>query len=116
MPEVIFILLNLVFLFSLLYFVNSSVNGAGAYERIYAKEIALAIDSANPDTQISFNFERGLELTKGITENVVSFTENEVMIKLGDKGGYGMKFFSDYKIEHFFVDKELVITLKKNDA
>ncbi|MEK6945668.1 MAG: hypothetical protein AABW63_02655 [Nanoarchaeota archaeon] len=113
MPEVIFIIVNLLFFLAIIYFVNTSSKGALAYEQVYAKQIALAIDSGKPYTQISINFEKALGITKGSTDNIVSFNNNEVIVNLGGKGGYGFKYFSDYEIEHFFAGKELVITLKE---
>ncbi|MEK6917536.1 MAG: hypothetical protein AABW51_01170 [Nanoarchaeota archaeon] len=112
MSEIIFIIVNLLFFLAILYFVNTSSKGALAYEQVYAKQIALAIDSGKPYTQISIDFSKALDITKGNTDNIVSFNNNEVIVNLGGKGGYGFKYFSDYDVEHFFAGKDLVITLK----
>ncbi len=113
MSQIVFILLDLIIFSAMLYFVSTSSKGALAYEQVYAKQIALAIDSGKPDTQISIDFKNALEITKGSTENVVSFNNNEAIVNLGGKGGYGFTYFSDYNVEYFFAGDELVIILKE---
>jgi hypothetical protein len=112
-PEIMFIIANLIFFLAIFSFIDTSSKGALAYEQAYAKQIALAIDSGKPFTQISIDFERGLEVTKEKTEGVISFNNNEVIVNLKGEGGYGYRYFSDYEVEHFFVGKELVLVLKE---
>ena len=55
LEEVIFVLVNLVFFSMLFFFVYNTSHSIFLTERLYAKEIALSIDSAKPGTQINID-------------------------------------------------------------
>lgn len=120
---VIFIVLNLIF-FGILFMAVSKVSsGTGLHEQVYAKQIALLIDSAKPGTIISINAEEFTKFIeeKEISENeIISFSKNKVNVKLSRKSsGYNFEFFSTYKIEHSFSRENnklfLNILIKEND-
>src|SRR3989338_7060761 len=83
---IIFIVLNLIFALLLLFFVYKTSTGAVVYEQFYAKQIALMIDNAKPNTQISLDFKKGIEVAEEnkITskEGMVRIMDNKVFVKL----------------------------------
>ena len=102
--NVIFIILNLVFITILILFVFSKTGNEALLEEKYAKEIALMIDSAKPDMKIHLNMEDALETSRknGFDEkNIVSVNGNIVTVKLRDKGGYSYSFFNDVSVSAF---------------
>ena len=102
--NVIFIVLNIIFVSILILFLFRQGSGAGLLEQTYSKQIALMIDSAKPVMEIKLNMEK----TKNIAEenkfdfkDVVSITGNVVNIKLSQKGGYEYSFFKDVEVKAF---------------
>src|SRR3989304_257989 len=96
--NVIFIILNLIFITILILFVFSKTGNEALLEEKYAKEIALMIDSAKPRIEIHLNMEDAIETARknGFDEKkIVSVSENVVTVKLRDKGGYSYSFFND---------------------
>jgi len=96
--NIIFIILNLVFLTILVLFLFSKVGSAAVLEEKYAKQIALIIDSSKPEMRINLNMEDAIEKAKdeGWQENqIVSIIDNRVTVKLSEKGGYSYSFFND---------------------
>ena len=99
--DVIFIVLNLVFLTILILFVVTKTNDAARLEEIYAKQIALMIDSAKPGMILYLDMEDAIE--EAIDENqniatIASIEGNVVTVKLRDKGGYSYSFFNDANV------------------
>ena len=96
--NIIFIMLNLVFLTILFLFLFSKTGDAAALEEKYAKQIALIIDSAKPGMEISLNMKDAVKKTE--KENwegrkIVSIQDNIVTVKLREKGGYSYSFFNN---------------------
>jgi len=116
---IIFIVLNLIFALLLLFFVYKTSTGAVVYEQFYAKQIALMIDNAKPNTQISLDFKKGIEVAEEnkITskEGMVRIMDNKVFVKLSGKDGYSMDYFSNYNVSYFFMDENLIILIKNNE-
>jgi len=118
-PQVIFIVLNITFILLLMLFVFKSSTGAAVYEQAYAKQLALIIDNAKPDIELDFNFEKGFELAEeneispAEIKNMVQFSNNQVVVKLADKGGYKINYFSDYDVSSYFNGKILKIIIKE---
>lgn len=116
----IFIILNLVFIFLLLIFVYSSGKGAFIYEEMYAKQIALLIDNAEPDMIMGLNMEKAVELAEENgkpRDEIVSINKekNEVVVSLSSKGGHSFQYFSDYDIEVKFVQDNLQIKIRESE-
>jgi hypothetical protein len=106
--NIIFIVLNLIFLTILVLFVYSKAGGAVLLEESYAKNIALLIDSANPGKNgidIYLNMEKGIEkATKeewGV-EKVVSIDNNIIRVKTTKDSGYEYVFFNDVSVSAQF--------------
>lgn len=99
-PIIIWILLTLIFMSSLMFFIEKSSKGSLIYEQAYAKEVALFLENARPGTEISIDFGTGFKIAdenKKPRENVLSIAGNKVLVSLG-KGGYKVEYFSDYRI------------------
>ena len=97
--NLIFIMLNLVFLSILTLFLLKQGSGAIVLEESYAKQIALLIDSAKPGTIIRLNMEKGIELAKeNNVEQMIRIDNNLVTIKLSRNGGYSYSFFNNVAV------------------
>jgi len=119
MENLIFIILNLVFLSILILFLFSKMGGAAVLEERYAKQIALLLDSAKPGMTISLDMEDAIqkaEKEEWPADKVVTIEENVVTVKLREKGGYSYSYFNDMKTspnfnltnkkEYYFVIEE----------
>ena len=108
-PIIIFLVLNVLFFAILFAFSYKASTGALVYEQAYAKEIAMLIDSAepSPSTVIRVNFEDGFRIAKSSSLNQESLLKiddvtNQVIVNLGrSKGGYAVKYFSDYDVSYY---------------
>jgi len=110
LPEnVIFIVLNLIFLTILILFIYSKSGGEAVLEEKYAKQIALIIDSARPGMEIHLNMEDAFEKAdkNGFSrDKIISIEENLVTVKLREKGGSSYYFFNDVGLSVYY-DSEL---------
>lgn len=117
--NLIFIILNILFLAILVVFLFSKTGSAAVLEEKYAKQIALIIDSAKPGMVIHLNMEDAInEADKEGRNigNIVLLTDNIITVKLREKGGYSYSFFNDVDVganldttnnkEYFFVINE----------
>ncbi len=114
----LFFLLNLIFIVLLLTFVNNASKGAFVYEEMYAKQIALLIDNAEPGTTVFIDFSRALEIAKGNnkkTEDIVKIDKekNEVIVSLSNRGGHSFQYFSDYKVSSYIGNNKLGLVIEK---
>ncbi len=99
--NVIFIVLNLLFLAILLLFIYRQGNGAVVLEQSYAKNIALLIDSSRPVMEMKLNMEDAFNLAEknGIKpEDIVKINGNIITVKLSNSGGYQYSFFTNYDV------------------
>ena len=103
--NIIFIVLNLLFLTILIMFLASKVGGAAVLEEKYAKQIALIIDSAKPGMEIHLNMEDAIEKANDEGwEKIVSIDGNIVTVQLREKGGYSYSFFNDVDAGSPYID------------
>jgi hypothetical protein len=96
--NIIFIVLNLVFITILLIFLFSKAGAAPLLEEKYAKQIAFIIDASEPGMVIYLNMENALDIAqkeKISPGNIVKINGNMVTVKLREKGGYSYSFFND---------------------
>jgi hypothetical protein len=106
--NIIFIILNLIFLSILILFVFSKAGSVAVLEEKYAKQIALTIDAAKPLMVITLKMEDVIEKAKKENfdlDDIVMINDNVVTVKLHEKGGYSYSFFNDAKVDAF-PDKE----------
>ncbi len=113
----LFLILNLVFVVILLVFVSNSSQGAYVYEEMYAKQIALFIDNAEPGTLIGLNIEKAVEIAgknKKPLDKIIRIDENtnEVIVSLSSGGGRSYKYFSNYKVSTQIVEDKLEIIIE----
>ena len=100
--NVIFIVLNLAFISILLIFIFTKTGSAAVLEEKYAKQIALALDAAEPGMTIQLEMEDAMEIAD--KENfpigeIVKINGNIVTVKLRENGGYSYSFFNDFKFD-----------------
>lgn len=98
MENVIFIVLNLLFISILALFIYKQGNGAVVLEQSYAKNIALLIDSAKPVSELRLDMEDAMDLAEknGVNrEEIVKIEGNIVIVKLNKDSGYQYSFFND---------------------
>lgn len=117
--DIIFIVLNLIFLSILIIFVVSKTNDTSRMEEQYAKQIALIIDSAKPGMIIHLNMEDAIE--KASDEDIdlaqiVKIDGNLVNVRLEEKGGYSYSFFNNISANTYLDtanNKEYVFTINE---
>ena len=100
--NIIFIILNLIFLSILVVFLFSKMGSAAVLEEKYAKQIALILDSAKPGMVISLNMEDAIKIANKENRNlnnIISIQSNVVKVQLREKGGYSYSFFNDIVID-----------------
>jgi len=101
MENVIFIILNVLFLSILILFLLRQGQGATLLEQSYAKQIALLIDSAKPDMTIILDMSKAKDLAEknGLEfKYVVTNTNNVITVRLSEKGGYSYSYFNDVDV------------------
>ena len=108
------------FITILILFLFSKTGSASLLEEKYAKEIALAIDAAEPAMTIHLNMEDAIEIAEKENMDVtklVIINENIVTVQLREKGGYSYSFFNDVKVNINFDNdnKEYYFVIEKND-
>ncbi len=101
--NVVFIVLNLIFLTILILFIYSKSGGEAVLEEKYSKQIALLIDSAKPGMVIHLNMEDAIEKAKeewgeDKVSKIVSVKGNIVTVKLREKGENSYSFFNDVDV------------------
>ncbi len=115
--NVIFIVLNLIFITILILFLFRQGNGAVVLEQSYAKNIALLIDSAKPVMEMKLNMEDAIDLAEknGISrDEIVNINKNLVTVKLSDKGSYSYSFFNNVDVTVYpdiFPEKNYIISI-----
>lgn len=103
LENIIFIVLNLIFITILVLFLILRTSDAAVLEEVYAKQIALTIDSAKPGMIIHLNMEKPIEkakkeLGKDKINETVRINDNIVTVKLREKGGYKYSFFNNVDV------------------
>ncbi|MCL5018225.1 MAG: hypothetical protein M1416_00450 [Candidatus Pacearchaeota archaeon] len=101
--NIIFLILNILFISILMLFLFRQGSGAIVLEQSYAKNIALLIDSSKPVTEMILNMKEGFVLAEknGLQrEDIVKIDSdrNIVTVRLSEKGGYEYSFFNDVDV------------------
>lgn len=105
--NVIFIILNLLFLSILIGFVYLQTDNAAEIEERYSKNIALLIDSAKPVMEIKLNMKDAIEKAesnKYPVDDIVRIVGNEVFVQLRDNGAHSYSFFNDVELNEPYRD------------
>ena len=116
-PNVIFLVVNILFFSMLMIFVFKASTGAMVYEQAYSKQIAMMIDYSKPKTDIKIDLSQAINVAKENKkiQDLVKIDEinKEVIVSFSGQGGYGMKYFSDYSVSTEFVGNFLLIHIKE---
>ena len=122
LENVVFIILNLVFISLLILFIFKQSTGSGSLEQLTAKQIALLIDSAKFGSLIFLDIEDGKKVDEKWFDNnfqdSVKINGNEVFVKFSENGGYSYSFFNDVNavVEVTPQGKLIVLIRQKNGA
>jgi len=101
--NIIFIVLNLVFISILILFLFSKAGDVNVLEEKYAKQIALLIDGAKPGMEIQINMENAIDKIENKEAKIVSIDENIVTVVLNEKGkGYSYSFFNNVELNKLY--------------
>ena len=96
--NIIFVVLNVIFITILVLFLFTRAGSAAIYEERYAKQIALMVDAAKPGMVIDLNMTDAIKQANKENfpiDKIVNITNNIVTVKLREKGGYSYSFFND---------------------
>ena len=109
--NVVFIILNLIYLTILVVFLLRYSTGLNLVEESYSKQIALILDSAKPGMEIYLNMEDALNLAKEkwgeiYLDKIIQIRENIVTVKLSEKSGHSYSFFNDIEIKNYYYNKK----------
>jgi hypothetical protein len=99
--NIVFIILNILFLSILILFLLKQGSGTLVLEQVYSKEIAMFVDSSISGMEIKLDIEKGKNLAEksGVDfGNAVIITGNFVTVKLGEGKGYTYSFFNDVDV------------------
>ncbi len=104
MENVIFIVLNLIYLTILILFIARAGSGVLNIEESYAKQIALIIDSVEPEAEIYLNMEDAIKIVREDwgeehLSEIVRIKEGFVTVKLSKDSGYSYSYFNDLKVD-----------------
>jgi hypothetical protein len=111
LENIIFIILNLIFISIMIFFLLSKSGSAAVLEEKYAKEIALALDSSQPGMMITMNMADAVSTAQqnlgknNVNDDIVTFSQNAVTVKLGTPKGYSYSFFNNITITNHYLDK-----------
>ena len=118
--NIIFIVLNLIFLTILAVFLISKMGNTAVLEEKYAKEIAMIIDSAKPMMMIELDMQDAIDKKDGgfNPDEIVSINKNVVNVNLREGGkGYPYSFFNDVEIaKPYFNGNKLVLIVDKYNS
>lgn len=115
--NIIFIVLNLLFLTILVLFIAQQGEGLIVLEQSYAKQIALVIDSARSGMIVTLDFKKGAEkleegnlFANGETiKDYIKINGNIVTVKLDknpNREGYSYSFFNQKEVKDYYLDGE----------
>tara|TARA_Y100000034_G_scaffold61436_1_gene74613 strand:+ start:939 stop:1334 length:396 start_codon:yes stop_codon:yes gene_type:complete len=98
--NVVFIILNLIFLTILILFIYSKIGSEALLEEKYSKQIALLIDSAKPGMIIHLNMEDAIKEAEenNFNEKIVRVEGNVITVKLREKGENSYSFFNNVEV------------------
>ncbi|VVB83467.1 Uncharacterised protein [uncultured archaeon] len=96
--NIVFIVLDLIFLAILVLFLYKQGSGAVMMEQAYAKNAVLLIDAGKPGMLMKLNMADAIAIAAGngiSKENIIKINGNVVTVKLSDKSSYSYSFFNN---------------------
>ena len=115
--NIIFIILNLAFITIIILYISLKTGDTAVLEEVYAKQIALLIDNAEPNMTIGMDLSKGIEIAEKngkALDKIVTIDEeqNKIIVSLSEKGGHSYIYFSDYDISIFLSENKLSILIR----
>ncbi len=116
MENLVYILFAVVFLMMMFLGVVRAGSSSTLYEQIYAKQIVLVIDKAEPGIEVKldiydlYNLARENKFSGEVVK--IGNTENKVSVKVVDGKGYDFYYFNDVNIVWSLDKKERKLYLK----
>ena len=99
--NVIFIIVTITFFGILVFFLSALGTNDSSFEQTTAKNIALVLDNAKPDTEIYLDISEFLfRAEKNKFSPVIEITEGKVFAKLKEGKGYSFNYFTQFKINY----------------
>ncbi len=115
MDHVVYILIVLAFFLILIFLVARVGETSSGFEQVFAKKIALLVDNAKPGTIIELDADNFIYLSRKNKFNpVIKLENNQVYVKIYEKGGYYYTYFSDNNVT-VLVNRDtskIVLTIK----
>ena len=114
--NIVYIILVVVVLGGMFFAVDNVGRQVTFYENVYAKQIALMIDKAEPGMEIEYrNFKMfSLAAKNNAPKNILDIDNrrNIVTVKLSSGKGYHYEFFNDVDVAWNIIHRNNTITLK----
>ena len=114
--NIVYIVVAVLFLSSMFFSVTLVGRQVTLYEQVYAKQIVLMIDKAEPGMDIEYRDFRMFKLAadNNAPREIVSVDNdrNVVIVRLSNGLGYNYEFFNDVRVVPNIVHKDNVISLK----
>lgn len=102
MENLVYILIVFIFVAMIIFFIARPGTGISAYEKLYAKKIALMIDKAEPGMKIELDAYEMYLLAKEsrLNDNWIRIDneKNKVKVKFTQGSGYDFYFFNDVNV------------------
>lgn len=111
LEELVFIVFIVLFATMVFLRVQHVTNSAVVAEELYAKKIALMIDSARPGTTFTFDFSDKIKKPVNI---YISHKEKYVEVNIeGEREGYRYGYFNDVVANYSIVNNKLTLDILK---
>jgi hypothetical protein len=100
--EIIFVVLNIIYFFMLIFFVIRASSGAYISEQFYAKQIGLLVDGAKPGTLLSvdvtkpYNTAEKNNMDKG---NIFRIINSKLIVQMSGSRAYQYQIFNDVDVK-----------------
>ena len=114
--NIVYIILVVLFLSSMFAGVNLVGRQVTLYEQVYAKQIALMVEKAEPGMEIEY---RNFRMFKFAADNnapkeIVSFDNqlNQVTVRLSNGKGYDYRFFNDVDVAWSILPDQQIVNLR----
>jgi hypothetical protein len=107
--NIIFIVLNVLFLTILIIFLINQGNGVSTLEDAYSKEVALLIDSARPGMIMTVNMQSAMSVADKNNipfDKVVSIKGQYVTVTLDANQSKSYQFFNDINVSGHYPERD----------
>jgi hypothetical protein len=112
---IIFVIMNALFFGIMLIFISQAGTGADALEKIYSRQVALAVDNMKPGTEVQLYLPKLFDMADAnkLKTPVLSVDYNSCQITVRSDAGDGNSYYCFGKINSIIIDiSNKTITLK----